>query len=647
MTHAMESRRSPEISAVFGTIGSALVAAFAILVLSSLVHADRIPWLVLVALSGLAALAAIRPATAFLVVAALTPVAGYLGRRFNWEVAWAETLVVAFAVGWCIRSIRPRPGAHPALRALRLPAALFAFVLGASLVVALSVDQVRLGGSGLARALWQYFAREYFINGAAFPSLHAAALLFEGLLLFAAAAELAASDRRFTAWATRTLVASAAAAAALNLLHLAVSAARFDHFWTALAERIATVRINDHYADLNAAGSQFVLLFFVAAGLAFDRRRLRPVWLPAALVLALGVWMSGSRAALFACPVTLALVGIARAQAQGARGSRLAIWAAGTVLALTAIVVVVYAPARGNQKTSSVAARVRVEMARTTGRMVADSPLFGIGLGQFYQRSGEFSSPELLALFPPARHENAHNNFLQVLGETGLIGLSAFVWVLAAALLAVWGGLKREPSAVLAWSGLAGIIAFLLTCLAGHPLLTRESGYAFWLLLGVTAGAGIATAPAFHQKSDFPSRTPHLLVLAAAVLIVSVPVRAVAHRGRADLEHRGIGLSTWITSEDGTRYRSAVDEATLFVPSDTGFRFRIRTLAHLPVRLEARLDGRVADVMWLAPGQWNDVAFSARSDRNTSRFSQLTLRVISDAGVPVTLFITKVEALGR
>lgn len=646
MTRAMESRLSPGIAAVFGAIGSALVAAFAIVVLSSLFHADRIPWLVLVALGGLAALAAIRPAPALLVVAALTPIAAYLGRRFNWEVAWAETLVVAFAAGWWIGSVRPRPGAHASTRALRLPASVFAIVLLASVVVALSVDQVRLGSSGLARALWQYFAREYFTNGGAFPSLHAAALLLEGLLLFAAAAKLSASDRRFTAWATRTLAASAAVAATLNLVHLAVSAARFDHFWTVLAENVATVRINDHYADVNAAGSQFTLLFFVAAGLAFDRRRRRPAWLPATLVLALGVWMSGSRTALVACPVALALVSIAGAQVWAARRRRLAIWAAGAVLALTAVAVV-YAPARGNQAAPSVAASVRVEMARTTGRMVADSPVFGIGLGQFYQRSGEFSSPELLELFPPARHENAHNNFLQVLGETGMIGLSAFVWILAAAIFAVWGGLKRDPSTVLAWSGLAGIIAFLLTCLAGHPLLTREAAYTFWLLLGVTAGAGIATAPAGHQGRGVPARparTPHLLALAAAVLIISVPVRAVAHRGRADLEHRGIGLSTWMTSEDGMRYRSAMDEATLFVPSDTGFRFRIRPLAQAPVRLEVRLDGRVAAVVWLAPGQWNDVAFPARSDRSKSRFSQLDLRVLSDAGVPVTLFITKVEA---
>ena len=642
----MWPRLAPGIGAVFSAIGSALAAGFAIVVLTSLLHSDRVPWLAFVALGGLAALAAVRPAPALLVVAALTPVAGYLGRWIAWEVAWAEALVVAFAAGWWIRSVRKTPDAGAATRALRLPAWVFAIVLLASVVVALSVDHVRLGSSAVARALWQYFARDYFIYGRAFPSLHAAALLFEGLLLFAAAARISASDRRFASRATRTLAASAAAAAALNLLRLSVSTVRFDHFWTALAERVATVRINEHFGDLNAAGSQFVLFFFVAGGLILERRRLHPAWLPATLVLALGVWMSGSRAALFACPVALALVGIAGAQIWAARRRRLAIWAAGAALALTAVAVVVYAPARGNQKASSVAVRVRVELARTTGRMVADSPVFGIGLGQFYERSGEFSSPELLHLFPPARHENAHNNFLQVLGETGLIGLFAFVWILAASMLAIWRGLERDPTAGAACGALAGIAAFLLTCLAGHPLLTREVAYTFWLLLGVTAGAAVAAAPTGTQARAAPARSSRLLLLAAALLIVSIPVRAGAQRGRADLEHQGIGLSTWTTSEDNVRYRSAVDKATLFVPSDTGFHFRIRTLAQAPVRLEVRLDGRVADLLWLAPGHWNGVAFPARTEQQRSRFSQLDLRVVG-ADVPVTLFISKVEALGR
>ena len=91
-------------------------------------------------------------------------------------------------------------------------------------------------------------------------------------------------------------------------------------------------------------------------------------------------------------------------------------------------------PERGNQKSWLIAANVRLGLVQTAARMIASRPAFGIGLAEFSRRSGEFSSPELLAAFPPAVHENAHNNFLQVTAELGLAGGAAFVWLLAAAL---------------------------------------------------------------------------------------------------------------------------------------------------------------------------------------------------------------------
>ena len=59
--------------------------------------------------------------------------------------------------------------------------------------------------------------------------------------------------------------------------------------------------------------------------------------------------------------------------------------------------------------------------------MVEAHPLFGVGIGQYARWSGQFSSPELLAIYVS---ENAHNNFAQVAGELGLAGLTAFVALL-------------------------------------------------------------------------------------------------------------------------------------------------------------------------------------------------------------------------
>jgi hypothetical protein len=368
----------------------------------------------------------------------------------------------------------------------------------------------------------------------------------------------------------------------------------------------------------------------------------------AAACIALGLWISGSRTALFACPVALACLGAAGARRHTTTRERIAAMLVAIVL-LGAAVAAIYAPARGNQRASSVAAQVRVEMARTTVRMVSEAPVFGIGLGEFSRRAGEFISPRLLELFPVARHENAHNNFFQILAETGLSGVAVFLWLLVASLYAAARPLSIVPRDALAWSVMAGLAAYLLTCLGGHPLLTREAAYAFWMVLGIGVGHGSRSAAPKPAAAAASIEWQHrVAVVVLAAIIVSIPPRMISAKAQADFEHLGIGLSPqWETAEDGVKYRSAVSRASVFVPSDTAFRFRVRSLSKNPERLELTLAGRLADVVLLAPDRWTDVAVPARSSRPDTRFAQMDLRILDADQRPVTLWITKVEQLAR
>ena len=89
----------------------------------------------------------------------------------------------------------------------------------------------------------------------------------------------------------------------------------------------------------------------------------------------------------------------------------------------------------------------------------------GIGLGQF---------PRLYASYPGSQGpENAHNFFLQVFAESGLIGLAGFgvfLGTIAAAFRT--GPQARTPSqrTLAAWLQV-GLLAFVLTCMTSHPLL--------------------------------------------------------------------------------------------------------------------------------------------------------------------------------
>jgi hypothetical protein len=310
-----------------------------------------------------------------------------------------------------------------------------------------------------------------------------------------------------------------------------------------------------------------------------------------------------------------------------------AVAAAGVVL-LAAIAVAL--PQRGNQKSTWIATDVRFGLMQTGARMIASYPAFGIGLAEFYQRSGEFSSPDLIAKFPVAVHENAHNNFLQVAAELGVAGGILFVWLMAAGLV-VAGRRAVATRDFFLLLTLAGLAAFALSCLGGHPLLIPEPGYVFWTLLGVAAGSS-----ASPQQSR--SRLRWLVAIGVAVIALTLPWRMRAAMQDADLEHVGIGVpARWQVTPDGTRYREAQGRATLFIPMGTGVKLRVYPLTDQAVRLEVRLDGRVADVVLLAPRQWNDLRVPPRNVAAAARYGPLDLRLI-DAG-QTRMWLTKDEPI--
>ena len=89
----------------------------------------------------------------------------------------------------------------------------------------------------------------------------------------------------------------------------------------------------------------------------------------------------------------------------------------------------------------------------------------GIGLGQF---------PRLYASYPASDGpENAHNFFLQVFAESGLLGLAGFgvfLGTIAAALRTESQALTPPQRTLAAWLQV-GLLAFVFTCMTSHPLL--------------------------------------------------------------------------------------------------------------------------------------------------------------------------------
>lgn len=601
-------------------------------------------------LLALVALAAWRPDAGLIVVAAALPVSSVFGRMWTSSgLMWPNALMAAFACGFFLHdaatrsekaSLNAEPGTrlrHPPDRSLRAASLTMAAVVVASLVVQLAAFFERVGWDAFRRDIWYLATRDFFLINRSLPAVSTAALLLEGLVLFYASARLTGISPRLRRAAPRALAAGAVMAAGLNVWRLFEAASRSDTALATTFRLLSTVRINEHYADMNAAGSYFVLVLFVAIALAFDRRG--RAWMLAAAGIAAALWMTGSRTAVLAGLVAAALPLLLRQRRIGARAIVVAA-AIVVALAVAGATIAVVMPERGNQSSPATAMQVRVELTRTALRMFAARPIFGVGAGEFYQRSGEFSSPTLLELFPPARNENAHNNFLQILAELGAVGCASFLWLLilaarrGASAVRPARSLSAGASTAEAGGLAAGLCAFLLTCLAGHPLVIPEVAGTFWLALGVVTGLG------WTARDDLEGASPHLeaghrtrrriVAAAAAVLALSVPIRARQQMADSNLEHVGIGLSGWHRTDDNLRYRiMAGSEGAVFVPAEAGsVTVPLRAaIAGQRLNVELRLDGRLANVVHAFDGEWTNtlVVLPPRSDG--PRFRRLDLKV--------------------
>ena len=472
--------------------GAGLAALGFLIILSSLFRVADVPSFVVIVLIAFGIGSAFRPDIALGAIAIGVPLASWLGRWWNGFVAWPEALVVAFCAGYCARSAFGRHQPRP-VDPLARPVIVTAAIVVASLAVQLWIDIWRFGAAATGRDLSDLIRASYFVLTMSGDPVDAAMRLLESLVLLTAAASEVRRRPNLASQLVRWAVWGAAIAAAVNVARLWQAASRLEAPMQAFVSHFVTLRLNVHYGDLNAAGSYFVLLFFPALGFALARRT-RVYWI-AVLLIASGIWISGSRTALAVAVLAMVLPAIALGARLSQDRRRWAVAGAAIALAIVAAAAAHFSPKRGNQQSSLAAIQVRVEMIRTSLHMTASSPSFGVGIGRYYFRSGEFSSPELLHLFPPAIHENAHNNFLQFLAELGVIGLGAVLWLLWTAARLCASLLTSERQNAVAWGLVTGLIAFVLSWLGGHPLLIDQPAFTFWLLVGVACGWATVVAP--------------------------------------------------------------------------------------------------------------------------------------------------------
>ncbi len=400
--------------------------------------------------------------------------------------------------------------------------------------------------------------------------------LLEGLGLAAAAVMLLRQRPMLALTLPAALTASAAIAACSSVLlwRGIGTAAELERFGR------GGYRVSSHVLDVNAAGSYFAMAMCMAIGMTLHTRGLRRgIWAVASIVTWVGLWFSESRTAFASVGIVLLVAAMWFAAARRSPRIRAA--------AIGAIFIVGLAVAALRVHQVNFGADYREQFLETSLRMIAARPLFGFGVGQYYQTSALFLSPQLAWNYG---FENAHNNFLQIGAELGLVGLALFVIWIGSGLARAARALAIEPRDARLLGLAAGITAFVATWTGNHPLLVGEVAFPFWMQFGVMAALAGSTI-LNHRAGDPPAparatdtawwRRP-AVVPVVALLIVVLTIGTLALPVIPPATQAVSGFYGWETAPDGVRFRWSTKFASLFVPGNA-------THVEIPVKVPSEL----------------------------------------------------------
>ncbi len=131
----------------------------------------------------------------------------------------------------------------------------------------------------------------------------------------------------------------------------------------------------------------------------------------------------------------------------------------------------------------------RADLWQVAWRMTGDHPVIGVGLNNFVVEARDYvrqpGALEFVDLIAERPHV-AHNTFLQLLAETGIVGLALFLGLLGASLRAAWlavaefrrqGDLRAEALAR------AALLATVAAAIAS-AFISNGNDWRLWILLG-------------------------------------------------------------------------------------------------------------------------------------------------------------------
>jgi O-antigen ligase len=261
---------------------------------------------------------------------------------------------------------------------------------------------------------------------------------------------------------------------------------------------------HNHYAGLM---EMLIPIPLISSLTHLVQKQQKMLGLGAAAVMASTIFLSGSRGGMIAFLVQMAILGIFLMQRKKSRAMVLAL--AGFSAVLIGLVIWLGGSELGNRMLSirsetntEISGGTRLAIIRDGARMWAARPLMGWGLGNFPE-----VYPQYRSFYTNLFVNQAHNDYLQLLTEMGVLGFVIMLWFLvtmyyrAAKKVANWTSNINGSIALATMLGCTGI---LVHSLVDFNLQIPANAMLFYVLCTLTAME--PRFPLLHHRNNFRRR---------------------------------------------------------------------------------------------------------------------------------------------
>jgi putative inorganic carbon (HCO3(-)) transporter len=264
---------------------------------------------------------------------------------------------------------------------------------------------------------------------------------------------------------------------------------------------------------------------------------------------------------------------------------------------------------------------IRLPLWKQTIQMVEDFPLWGVGVGEF-----NFALQKYSSIFIPYKEATftAHNYFLQIAAELGLIGLYALLWILGI-ILTKGSQIARGKRDFVKLGVWFGIIGFIFTFFGDCYLWNIEMELMFWLMIGLlfvnkTGNMDVPTPMRPHEKK--------LIIILSVFVILTIPFQIYQRSQISFLSERSLGLYEEKFKDGERDYRWG--EKVVFIPLEIKgkyvnipIRFGNPDIKEKPVKVEIVINKKLVDYLEFNDHQWHILRYSIKDTEGSETFLKI------------------------